>query len=315
MTANRYFVHDLESDKLHIFTGGKADWLTIPEADRDQIKRACLWSGSRGCWVSRALAHRFWARDVLLRNGFEDRGTTGAKLTFAEKVEAREQRAEERADRMADRADRARAEADGRFGAAHAIADVIPLGQPILVGHHSEARHRRDLAKIDNHMRAGVEAMDRAKHYQQRAAAARETAEGKQYRDPGFLGRRISEQEAEERLLRRRLDGEGRLDPTQPISEEYRARLTELLEDCRDKLGFYRACFELARAEREAAGKKVWDRESLKGKKEVLTRWGWQAIVRLNPKTVAVPNTCFPTEELQRKWAMKVPYPEVRDAR
>lgn len=31
----RYFVHDLETDKLRIHTGGKADWLTIAEADRD----------------------------------------------------------------------------------------------------------------------------------------------------------------------------------------------------------------------------------------------------------------------------------------
>lgn len=44
----RYFIYDLESDKLHIFTGGKADWLTVAEADRKFIKSACLWSNSRG---------------------------------------------------------------------------------------------------------------------------------------------------------------------------------------------------------------------------------------------------------------------------
>lgn len=34
----RYYVHNLETDKLNIFTGGKADWLSIPEADRDRIE-------------------------------------------------------------------------------------------------------------------------------------------------------------------------------------------------------------------------------------------------------------------------------------
>src|SRR5436305_853670 len=31
------------------------------------------------------------------------------------------------------------------------------MGQPILVGHHSEKRHRRDIAKIDNGMRKTIE--------------------------------------------------------------------------------------------------------------------------------------------------------------
>jgi hypothetical protein len=47
----RYYVHNLETDKLNIFTGGKSDWLSIPEADRERIKGACLWSRSMNGWV------------------------------------------------------------------------------------------------------------------------------------------------------------------------------------------------------------------------------------------------------------------------
>ncbi|WP_132290495.1 DUF3560 domain-containing protein [Kribbella sp. VKM Ac-2568] len=32
------------------------------------------------------------------------------------------------------------------------ISDHIPLGQPILVGHHSERRHRRDIERMDRLM-------------------------------------------------------------------------------------------------------------------------------------------------------------------
>jgi hypothetical protein len=90
---SRYFVHDLESDKLHVFTGGKADWLTVPEADRNAIKRACLWSNRRGCWVSRALMPKalVWMRAELERNGFENRGEEGERLTFAEQVSAKQE--------------------------------------------------------------------------------------------------------------------------------------------------------------------------------------------------------------------------------
>jgi Domain of unknown function (DUF3560) len=38
-----------------------------------------------------------------------------------------------------------------RHFAARERLELIPLGQPILVGHHSEKRHRRDLKRIDEH--------------------------------------------------------------------------------------------------------------------------------------------------------------------
>lgn len=38
----------------------------------------------------------------------------------------------------------------------------IPLGQPILVGHHSERRHRRHLERIDRVVRAGFDASAKA---------------------------------------------------------------------------------------------------------------------------------------------------------
>jgi len=77
--------------------------------------------------------------------------------TYAERREIRQ-------DRLDGRADRLTVEATRRFDAAHAIAERIPFGQPILVGHHSEGRHRADIKRIDANMRAGIEA--------QKAAAA-----------------------------------------------------------------------------------------------------------------------------------------------
>jgi len=48
--------------------------------------------------------------------------------------------------------------------------DGIPLGQPILVGHHSERRARRDAERIDNGIRRMVEEHELADHH--RAVAA-----------------------------------------------------------------------------------------------------------------------------------------------
>lgn len=310
----RYFVHNLETDKLEIHTGGKADWMTLSEPDRNEIKRSCLWSGSRGCWISRSKSGGtgfYFLQGHLKRLGFEDRGKEGEWLAFAEKVEQEQARAEERAERMEDRAERAAKEAAQRFKAAHDATSMIPMGQPILIGHHSEARHRAALTRSDNNMRKGCEATDKRDHYRSRAAAARSTADASKYSDSGFLQRRISEAEADERRILRKLAGEfwPDSDPSrrEPPTEEYLERLTAALAEIQDQLGFYRQCL--------ADCPNVWTRETLKGKTLVFIRGRWERVVRLNPKTVSVYNTVFPTEESQRKWPLKYEYGDVKDAK
>lgn len=60
-------------------------------------------------------------------------------------------------------------ESTARHKTARSIGDHIPFGQPILVGHHSEGRHRRDIEKIDNNMRKSVEASGKAGYYADKA--------------------------------------------------------------------------------------------------------------------------------------------------
>lgn len=50
-------------------------------------------------------------------------------------------------------------------------ATGIPFGQPILVGHHSERKHRRTLERADNHMRQGIECSKKANKYRNMANA------------------------------------------------------------------------------------------------------------------------------------------------
>jgi DNA-binding transcriptional regulator YiaG len=49
---------------------------------------------------------------------------------------------------------------------------MIPLGQPILVSHHSEKRHRKDLTRIGEHFAKAKEHHDKAEYFRRRAAAA-----------------------------------------------------------------------------------------------------------------------------------------------
>ena len=84
-----------------------------------------------------------------------------------------EQKQEDRRARLEDAADRADARADAAYSKADMSEEAtgIPLGQPILVGHHSEGRHRRAIAKADNAMRRGVDESKRAAKLRGKAAS------------------------------------------------------------------------------------------------------------------------------------------------
>ena len=54
---------------------------------------------------------------------------------------------------------------------AKRMASVIPFGQPILVGHHSERADRNYRKRIDGKYRKGFAALGQASHYEQKAAS------------------------------------------------------------------------------------------------------------------------------------------------
>lgn len=80
-----------------------------------------------------------------------------------------EEKQAERKARLERAAETARSEAESAFKSAHDATSQIPMGQPILVGHHSEGKHRRAIDRSDRAMRRGVEADKRAEDLERRA--------------------------------------------------------------------------------------------------------------------------------------------------
>ncbi len=107
------------------------------------------------------------------------------------------ERAEERADRFEGYQERRREDAERARAAVSAIADHIPLGQPILVGHHSERHARRDQKRIESGMRRTVDLWRTSEYWKGRAAAAIQHAKYKER--PDVRHRRIRTLEAEQR--------------------------------------------------------------------------------------------------------------------
>lgn len=110
------------------------------------------------------------------------------------------ERMERRAEQREMWAESATAKSNERYQAARAAVDGIPFGQPILVGHHSEPRHRRAIERSDNAMRASVERQDMATRHEQVAETLRGRLETNIFSDDvdaiEQLEARISEREA-----------------------------------------------------------------------------------------------------------------------
>lgn len=96
-------------------------------------------------------------------------------------------------------AEKAKARATARFAAADQISDLIPLGQPILVGHHSEGRARRAVGRIHGHMHAGLEATHLAERHEAAAAGIDRALERAIFSDDNDAVERLRERIAEKR--------------------------------------------------------------------------------------------------------------------
>lgn len=82
------------------------------------------------------------------------------------------ERAVERAERFSDYQEARAEDAQRANEAVERITDGIPLGQPILVGHHSERHARKDAEKIENGMRRAVKMWETSEYWKHRAAGA-----------------------------------------------------------------------------------------------------------------------------------------------
>lgn len=81
---------------------------------------------------------------------------------------------QKQADRKAyyeDKAAEAASESERTHERARQLGSVIPFGQPILVGHHSETRDRNFRKRIDKTYQKGAELQQKSDYYAQKAAS------------------------------------------------------------------------------------------------------------------------------------------------
>jgi Domain of unknown function (DUF3560) len=196
--------------------------------------------------------------DVLRAAGFTVEVHIDATPRPMEEAEAqRAERMDARADRLSERAARRLATAEARYEAGHQLADRIPFGQPILVGHHSEGRARADHQRITGHFAASCDLRDQAAAAQARAQTAESHMQVRH--NPLVVGRRIERLAAERRRIQRELDGYTRnyrntngslamTDEFPPATGQHRVQLDTQAAHLDEQLRYWRSVLDQAQA-------------------------------------------------------------------
>ena len=177
-----------DDNKLRLYAGGK-----LPSEEYTKVKAAGFkWAPKQELFVCPAWSPS--AEDLLLElcSEIEDEDTSLVD------------RASMRAERFEEYSEKRKEDAEAAHEAVSAIADNIPLGQPILVGHHSERHARRDASRIESGMQKTIKFWKQSEYWTMRAKGALRNAKYKERVD--VRQRRIRSIEADKRKKEREKD-------------------------------------------------------------------------------------------------------------
>lgn len=154
-TYDHTATYDVEDDKLRIYYAYR-----LPEDQYQQLKTLGFqYAPKQECFFAVWTPER---EDMCLAMSetIEPEGSTLAS------------RAEAKAQRLESHADNATKKAQMHHSAANRIAERFADGQPILVGHHSERKARRDQQKMQSNMARSVKFSEMVNYYEYKAKGA-----------------------------------------------------------------------------------------------------------------------------------------------
>lgn len=171
----------------------KPEYTALSDEQKKEIKSNFLWSSKAGAWVSRSTNNHYWALKVAERLSLEDGGKIGERLSYAEQLERKTERAEARTERFIRYAENAekrgetlQAELNSHRG------DIAFFTQPNINSSAGRAftNYRN---RLYQRYEKGMEEYRKSEYFKSRASVAQATADMKKLKDPVYLHNRIKE--------------------------------------------------------------------------------------------------------------------------
>lgn len=265
---------NIPDNKLRVWFGGR---ISKPAF-------AAMKSAGFAYWRGQKLFAAVWspAKEDFLESDF---GFDPASIEHT----CEEDDADSRSYRFETYSDNAAARSKAAYERSNAAVAGIPLGQPIMVGHHSEKRHRAALARSWSAMDKSVEESKKADYWKQRAQASVSHADRRLR--PEAIKRRIELLEKELRTAARQMDPknfEGRAgrrvdwedEDTIELWNRNIDRWTRIQTHAEIRLAYEQAMYE-------ASGGLVSDKKPLQVGGAIQNRFGhWLPILKVNRKSV-----------------------------
>lgn len=178
---------------------------------------------------------------------------------------------EARSEQYAEYASNAEKRREIAIDAANEITNHIPAGQPILVGHHSEKRHRRDLEKVKRSMSKAFVEQGKSEYWSGRSKSSLDAA--RRRLEPPVIFRRVKAIQADlNRFTKLSIEYKGK-----PLGVYYEKWIAFLAA----RLSYHRALLE-------DVGGLVSDKLSYEVGGAVCSDDRWYPVKRVNKKSITV---------------------------
>lgn len=286
---------NLEHQGIEIEFDGKPS-----EEIRTKLKGAGFrWSRYQKIWYAKGF---YGYAKIVAEQLAEYGGEIGEVLSIAEKMDQKVERADARSVRFSVKAESTKEHAQALFDESHKMAEIIPLGQPILVGHYSEKSDRRYRERMQNKMFKGCEEFKKAEYYEHRSEAAA-NFERRTF-NLGTTLRRIQKLKAEWRRWWRSLD-DTQLRIKQGWGEKISRASLEHGDRVMDRLDEEIAYWEKIVLEKADKGLKVWGPEDFQVGERISANGRAAVIEKINKKTIRVK---YDLDWMNHLTITKVPY-------
>ena len=300
---SKNYIKNLETGKIELHFS-KPEYQALSDELKKEIQSSYLFSGTAKAWVSRGIHNQYRAIQTAKKLGFTEEEKTGERLTFAEQLERKQEKAEHRADRYDqyalnanNRAKSLQSELESHRG------DIAFFTQPIIAGHSGSQAFGNRRQRIYDRYHKGFEEYKKSEYFQEKAETARQTADNNQVKSPIYLNNRIGECqkvirklekniEYYEDILNKKANNEGVSSFYENKTEEqvqgYLDETIDKLEYEIDKLGYFENCMEQIKNKLEEDGRKLYTKADLKpGYLFQNYRYNcWAKVIRVNPKTI-----------------------------
>jgi hypothetical protein len=291
---NKKYVLNLETDKIELHFS-KSEYQALTNEQKAELKRYFLFSGKLSAWVSRSTNNHYMAIQTATKLGFTDGGKTGERLTFAEELERKAEKAETRAERYEQYAESAERRADNlQAGWKEASKDWSYVTQPVYAGHSGMERFGRQRQKLIDRYEKGFNEYRKSDYFKERAAIAQSTADMTKLKNKSYLNNRIEECNTNIRALERSI-----ITAEERENETWLSSLLDKMEYELDKLAYFENYMD-------ELGGVQYNKDSVKVGYYVKIRGSWEVVLKVNAKTVQTKSNYCALE-------LKYPYAEIQE--